>query len=1534
MTRKRKVLWAALAALLAIAVVVLLLSLAGMKSLRRAVSKALGDIQVGRLEYDELKVTSNGLDLIKPRLLRNVDGSLLAEAAKISLSLPLRDLVKSRAALKSLNADIFSLRICPRFEENGEWDIERILRELPKDKISNLEYIKVNLRDAKVAVNFDEPSRARFRMWLNRLASIQRIDAANDILALLKKNEVVLASPFDEELLVGLLQQVELVPPENLEIAFAGAITSQPQAKTYEARLNITSPFNAEVKVGDSGREGVVTASFKADSIPLASLGVASSDPAVLDISKAVVEQAAFSFTIADGKLAIDKATARMSKVSFAPGTEHEIILADLRLGTDKDGLVAKLRLDAGGANVNMRFAAKGAASFEVERLRLNTYIESIRGFTAKEAVATLRSGKNAGEISGELEMAGMSLRGKALAGNVSLSGSAKGDSFSGALGWSANGHNLASLKLSGSPARIRADGTLSLRRSEMPVSLVPVRLPSEFTSADVTLSGFIYPKTMSFDGRTQRVKVRLASGALIGNTVFIQASPKAFHITSPMLEFSPAKPVAAGGMNLGKMKLTASVDAKGSFTGAGIALQATANGKAQLGKDKLRFVMKGGGPAGKWAFSADAGGVFRDDALAASASAKFAGGRIDLSAIQLAYAATSLDGSGYINTRNNRFQLVFNAESFPLRKWLPNVTAVDKAALSGIAQGKLDSPTLELALFTNKLVMNVSGRRIAMRKIHAQCIYEKGALKILQAAASIGGEFVFADGELGKERFGVMLWGDSVSLPVIAAQLAPEVQIAATGDGRLRMRVYGTYKEPQLSFAYAQKGGTLAGEDVGTLDLQAEASLDRVSMQKALLTMGGGVIEGSGEMLLRGRGENSWSVKATDFPVVALGRLTPGLRRLNISGLASGEANGMGTATEPVVQGTVSLHDGEILGAPLDSLELSFNTRPDGVFIDNFTAYNSDSIVTASGFWGKRAEDTLINLEVPNLDLELFSALMPQEFQPMSGEAGMSLVVTQGDSGKPELAGSFQSSGSEGLQAGLFSAERVSGKLSVVGRTLKLQEATVQTNGSQLTVDGDLPLPGYPGSLDLSVHALDFSVETLLPFFNIKDLQLAGKLTTELQVRGTLKRPLLSGFVTSSVNNISYQGNTLNATVSAYAELTDSSIPRVWVKLTPGTAAEAAQQDNNAWLTGSAKLSPDGKKLDTIELAAYLDNLKYVEVKGLFKGGLGGSLAINKAGDPQPISIIGNVSVKPGSTIQLPGMDKVKPFPFAEKTMLQVSLDVMPDAWVRYSPRMMEVALQGQLTLTGSVDEPIVDGSFIASRGSLVLLNRIVRLTEPATIVLSEEYGLTPHLFGTAAVELPGVLETSSQNSAVEILPSDIPLSPMSDDLTIYFGFHDMPLDAMMDEENLDAMDMYSIPPLARETLLVYLIGGQGLRFSRSGLRTFLGSEALAFSGSRLSRYLEESLNFSRFEIRALPGNEGTPFYLNMEKEITPDFTVSYLRTFLEPVDEREELGARYYFYQVLGSKSRNAYAEIIWRKRGPAHEEAVANVGFNFKF
>jgi len=67
------------------------------------------------------------------------------------------------------------------------------------------------------------------------------------------------------------------------------------------------------------------------------------------------------------------------------------------------------------------------------------------------------------------------------------------------------------------------------------------------------------------------------------------------------------------------------------------------------------------------------------------------------------------------------------------------------------------------------------------------------------------------------------------------------------------------------------------------------------------------------------------------------------------------------------------------------------------------------------------------------------------------------------------------------------------------------------------------------------------------------------------------------------------------------------------------------------------------------------------------------------------------------------------------------------------------------------------------------------------------------------------------------------------------------------------------------------------------------------------------------------------------MEKEFAPGFSVSYLRTFLEEVDKRQEVSGRFYFDERFGAKT---YVELMWRRRGQQQEELVGNVGFNFRF
>jgi hypothetical protein len=529
-----------------------------------------------------------------------------------------------------------------------------------------------------------------------------------------------------------------------------------------------------------------------------------------------------------------------------------------------------------------------------------------------------------------------------------------------------------------------------------------------------------------------------------------------------------------------------------------------------------------------------------------------------------------------------------------------------------------------------------------------------------------------------------------------------------------------------------------------------------------------------------------------------------------------------------------------------------------------------------------------------------------------------------------------------------MLEVDSMTGKLEIAQGVVRLKATLVQSDKSRLVLDGIAPFPGSADEFDMALRSDSFSLEFLRPFLKNSDWDFTGHLTADLSVVGTWEAPRFTGSVQADLADVALGGSVVLGGIAGVANLDGSASLNggiaqsiaLDVNLYPDGVGPRNPPQNFARLNGTALLRPGSYEPEVVNLAIDLAQLDQLEVAGFFKGGLEGALAVSKSFAAQPIVVTGEVVVRRGATLRLPTLGAVEPMNYGTEVMLgaygePLRIKIMPDCWVRHAPLMMDVALSGDVDISGTVADPRFEGDLTAPRGSLVMFNRIVRLTGPATIRMRPEeeyqYGRMPHLFGTAAVELPGALATSHGELPVEILPSDLPLAPTEEDLTVFFGFNDMPLNALTDEESLDQINMYSEPPLSRQTIMVYLLGGQGLDISPTGLQTFLGSEALAFSGSRLSRFLEESLDFKRFEIRALSSDEGTPFYVNMEKELAPQFSLSYLRTFLEDVDERQEVSGRFYFDERFGAKT---YVELMWRRRGQQQEEIVGNLGFNFRF
>jgi len=67
------------------------------------------------------------------------------------------------------------------------------------------------------------------------------------------------------------------------------------------------------------------------------------------------------------------------------------------------------------------------------------------------------------------------------------------------------------------------------------------------------------------------------------------------------------------------------------------------------------------------------------------------------------------------------------------------------------------------------------------------------------------------------------------------------------------------------------------------------------------------------------------------------------------------------------------------------------------------------------------------------------------------------------------------------------------------------------------------------------------------------------------------------------------------------------------------------------------------------------------------------------------------------------------------------------------------------------------------------------------------------------------------------------------------------------------------------------------------------------------------------------------------VEKELSRDFSISYVQTFMAEPNERLEFSGRYYFREQFRGKT---FVELTWRRRYQLQEELAANLGFNFRF
>lgn len=1560
--KKRHILlWTLTVAVIIIAAVSTWLVTTGKRALLSRIAAAIRETPLGSLEFREIETTRHGIELIGPQLKHPETGKLMAEAGRVAVGLTVWDLLKSRGSIKSVTVTVDGLRIYPRYVGDGRWDLEEMLREAPERETGDLREMHIILNDARIEAELDTDSRANLSAYIESFIGPHRERARNSLNDWLTKTSVNLEPSFGDDVR-RMLADGGLDVPGKLELAVDGRLHLGLQGAQIKGDLTISRPFAALLEFGIKQKDGSgeIRIGSTSEGIMLNRTGWLSPVKPFWSLREAALKSFELKLILEpESPIRVAVLGGELTGVSLFPERPHELQLESGKFLLDKAKWRASAELNADGSEVYVTVNSDRELAAEATDFPLSLFIADIKGVSSRSLSGAMRVSVPSEDVSGfnadaEIELTGVRAYGYGFPGDLLLAGELEGGTAHGTVAWVVDGRRLVYGRVSGDTSRLRIDTELQLRRGDIPPTLMPREsIPAWVKEVRIELAALFDIEQRTFAGRTGRAEFTMANGQVKTPAASFEITPGFFFLTLPQLELLPAYPPNAAYKEYAPDRIVLSASIRGNAESGSWHMQTEGRGKAQFANERVYFDVNGGGYPEHLTFDVNAGGVLLDEPLGLIAKLLIKPNALTVSEMDVYYASSRIAAEGNYEPGDENLRFAYEVSDLPLHLWIPTIPMIAPVDMSGVISGTIREPVVRVASFSTSLGVDVGGNRISASDVFLQGTFENSEFRIAKGSTQIGGELLFFDGALDGNRFSLRASCEKCSLFSVVTRFVPDLEFPATGEGELQLKLHGSYTDPEYEMYYRQVAGSLAGERLDRLELEVHGDAERFEIAEAHLSMGEGSLDVQGVWQFGKEEDDEWAVTMERFPVAPLTYAYSGLERLQAGGFVSGEMRRSSDDSLSVSQGYFVLEDGVILGTSVDGAEIAFNVQPAGLYVDKLELSTPEYLITASGFWSREPEETSISVNVPYIDLALFSPLVPENLLPLSGKMGFISEVTRDENGRPVLVGSFLTSDESGLRVGMFSVDSVRGMLEIARGAVRLKATLVQSDESEMVLDGAVPFPGTDNEFDMAVHAENFSLEFLRPFMRESQWDYTGKFTTDLGISGTWSAPGFTGPVEVELADIAFEGNAVLARLAGGIELECESGSgdallesecvqsiQVDMNLYPDSGNSDGAQGNFAHLAGSATLAPGGRELDSVNLGVNLANLNSLEIAGLFKGGLSGSLTMTKAFAAQPISVTGDVTIRRGATLRLPTLSTLEPADYGVEVMLgdienPLKITIAPDCWVRYPPLMMEVALNGELMVSGTAGDPRVEGELTAPKGSLVMLNRIVRLTGPATIKVGleeeYEYGRMPHLFGTAAVELPGALSSARGELPVEILPSDLPLAPTEEDLTVYFGFHDMRLDALSDEQNLDEIHMYSEPPLSRQTIMIYLLGGQGLDVSPTGLQTFLGSEALAFSGSRLSRFLEESLDFKRFEIRALSSDEGTPFLINMEKEFAPQFTVSYMRTFLEEVDERQEVSGRFYFDERFGAKT---YVELMWRRRGQQQEEIVGNLGFNFRF
>lgn len=1239
---------------------------------------------------------------------------------------------------------------------------------------------------------------------------------------------------------------------------------------------------------------------------------------AKLDLSSLYFASA--HFPAVEGKsIALDYSAKKQTLVADVDAAVAGLeVVGEVKLDLESDGITASLKVDS--ADIAVTLAALGMEAQDVSGT-LSAQLD-ITGTTSEPQLATRVTG-------GQLKAADINL-GQPV-GEIALDGTVL---------------KIARLSFSGGdlPLRIKGNYDTKNNNGKLEITCSPVKA-SKLVALAERQTGKTYDTDLQGDLSLNilvNIKAGKASTTLSARSVLLTVegtkltdvslsasiTPPNITITSAEAVLSTSGPLDIAGFSSdGPLRVALRIGGSISQLAGGpavLALVGTAK-TSNLAPDQANASFKIIGAADDPEIRLQIKTTHEDHPLVLTAKGHYRRGPAQLEA-SLDWFNTSVGFGGMVDFANQTINGDLSAIDVDLKRFSGNAALSGKLAATAKVSGTFSKPTIAGDISVPSISYAAGQRSYSISQLEAGFRLAGGnTVSIMNGSLRFEGQEFRLEGVLGVEDSELSITCEDFNL-LSAVSLAPDPSPAGVkttqirlpldiqSSGPLSIKLSGDLANPKAQVTYQSGPGQVEGNPFTSLALRGTATLGGVSVEQFDLSSEQGSISLYGTANF-----NPFSFTANasvdSFDVALLAPLSGSDAIEGLSGLLEGDVQASGDGKTLAASGTLKLVGGMFQGVEIHEASARFSALKDKVRLDELKVNAAGTTLSGSGTFGLQPNDITFDAEAGSIDLDLLHPFLPASFPQIRGTLGLGLKVRPSKGNYPNIDLTLSDLGS-GIGLGEGSLSKVSAKLTVRNDILQVKRLEVGAGKSSLVLSGKLDLNKLAqGSipLDFKVAATDFNITDILGFVPKKyqDYVPGGEVSCKLAIGGNQEHPDLEGWLSFEIDSMPYElrnkpfGSTIIGASGKLNFLRNQGFDIERITLHAG----GDNSLHGVLINGSGYYStrPLGLRNGGITISlAQGGQYTTLYDEDTFRGTVGGLITIlGKQGEVPVIS--GSVVITaPGEKsmyIHAPkkGAEAGTPAPFKFQ---QFEVVLQAGTTVLYNQTLanMNTELQGMLVLNGrpgvlSGSEALsILGELKVTKGTLMFYKHIVRLEgESNRISFSGAPGdLYPYFSGTGAIVLARVV-ADNFDPAGSAAPVGNTSSVDKQDLKIFFHFQNVKLG--VDSTTLDNILLTSDPPMPRDRILAYLGGVEALLAGEQGIGDFAQGEILAFGSSFITRAIEESFNLRSLRFGG-SGEEDNPFYMDVEKQISPQMSLSYYRDFFDDsylFESSERFGVKY---------------------------------------